>query len=456
MKKLILIPILFLSYFVEAQYVVVKPSQLPAASTINPTDLLILNQGTTTKKVTYSILNTVLKDTFAIKSVVEDSIAALRGDIGTGGSFPYYKTLDDFLVWKMKLNTYLQLGDPDENFGLTIGYYGSTNYVASTLKGGFSNLTKQSIVSAGAGGVDLNFISNGNNYHVTQDSSGLHYNGAIPDTTLTTPNHLMTEAQVKREIAAVGSQWTTTSLGIRYDGGGGDSICHDNTGSMRAYIGGVKVYELKSDGTFHQYSGGNEILYTTTKGAIGLKYNSLNNTAIGDSALTRNILGEQNTAIGPFALWYNLIGNSNTAIGSGSLEENLGNNNIAIGNESGRYNTTLSNRIYINSLNRIDLTSDTTKSIIYGLQDATVANQRLYLNAGRVIISGQIKTLQISAALTDNTPTDAEIDTATGLTPATAGAGYQVTIKDNNGTGLLYKIESDGTDWYYTVMTKAI
>ena len=65
-------------------YIVVKPSQLPAASTINPTDLFILNQGTTTKKVTYSILNTVLKDTFLTKKVTLDSIAALRGDIGTG------------------------------------------------------------------------------------------------------------------------------------------------------------------------------------------------------------------------------------------------------------------------------------------------------------------------------------------------------------------------------------
>jgi hypothetical protein len=62
--------------------------------------------------------------------------------------------------------------------------------------------------------------------------------------------------------------------------------------------------------------------------------------------------------------------------------------------------------------------------------------------------NGHILSAQISAALTDNTPTDAEIDTATGLTPSTAGAGYQVTIKDNNGTGLLYKVESDGTDWY--------
>ena len=62
---------------------------------------------------------------------------------------------------------------------------------------------------------------------------------------------------------------------------------------------------------------------------------------------------------------------------------------------------------------------------------------------------------QISASLTDGAPTAAEINTATGLTPASAGAGYHRTIKDNNGTGLIYRIESDGTYWYYTVMVKA-
>ena len=75
---------------------------------------------------------------------------------------------------------------------------------------------------------------------------------------------------------------------------------------------------------------------------------------------------------------------------------------------------------------------------------------------GDVSIVGRIKTTQLTAALTDNTPTDAEIDTATSLTPSTAGAGWQATIKDNNGSGLLYKIESDGTDWYYTALTKAL
>jgi hypothetical protein len=66
-----------------------------------------------------------------------------------------------------------------------------------------------------------------------------------------------------------------------------------------------------------------------------------------------------------------------------------------------------------------------------------------------------VKTVQISASLTDGAPTAAEINAATGLTPSAAGAGYHRTIKDNNGTGLLYRVESDGTYWYWQSMTKA-
>jgi len=67
-----------------------------------------------------------------------------------------------------------------------------------------------------------------------------------------------------------------------------------------------------------------------------------------------------------------------------------------------------------------------------------------------------IITKQLSGSLTDGTPTAAEITAIVGVSATLAGAGFQVTIKDTDGTGLLYKVESDGTDWFYTVMTKAL
>jgi lysophospholipase L1-like esterase len=68
----------------------------------------------------------------------------------------------------------------------------------------------------------------------------------------------------------------------------------------------------------------------------------------------------------------------------------------------------------------------------------------------------KLKTTPITAALTDGTPTDTEIDTATGLTPATAGAGWECWIKDNDGAGLVYRVVSDGSGWYWFVTTLAL
>lgn len=68
---------------------------------------------------------------------------------------------------------------------------------------------------------------------------------------------------------------------------------------------------------------------------------------------------------------------------------------------------------------------------------------------------GQIKASQYSGSLTDNTPTAAEINAIIG-TAASKGVGFQATIKDTDGTGLLYKVESDGTSWYVIIMNHAI
>lgn len=64
--------------------------------------------------------------------------------------------------------------------------------------------------------------------------------------------------------------------------------------------------------------------------------------------------------------------------------------------------------------------------------------------------------VQALGNLTDGAPTAAEITGIVGKSAYDVGKGYQVTIKDTDGSGLLYKVESDGTDWFYTVMTKAL
>ncbi len=78
------------------------------------------------------------------------------------------------------------------------------------------------------------------------------------------------------------------------------------------------------------------------------------------------------------------------------------------------------------------------------------------INAGNIAGNTAAIIGQYSGALTDGAPTDAELDAAIGLTPATAGAGFRCTVIDTDGTALVYLVASDGTNWWYTVLTAAV
>jgi len=78
----------------------------------------------------------------------------------------------------------------------------------------------------------------------------------------------------------------------------------------------------------------------------------------------------------------------------------------------------------------------------------------IYSN-GDLQFTGAVTQTQLTGSLTDGAPTDAQIDTITGTTPAVVGAGWSVTILDSDGSGLLYRIESDGTNWQYQVLAIA-
>jgi hypothetical protein len=149
-------------------------------------------------------------------------------------------------------------------------------------------------------------------------------------------------------------------------------------------------------------------------------------------------------------------------IGSSPTETN---NEITIGGGGGaNYNTATAIRFMSASDN-----SSTTPTIVADVDingfhadtiselttDSGVYVEGTHFEDDDIEIAGAIKQTQLTGSLTDGAPSDAEIDTVTGTTPAAVGAGWQVTIKDNDGTGLLYRIESDGTNWFYMVMTQA-
>lgn len=63
--------------------------------------------------------------------------------------------------------------------------------------------------------------------------------------------------------------------------------------------------------------------------------------------------------------------------------------------------------------------------------------------------------LPIKTDNTANPPTDAQLDTAAGKTPATFGTGNCFIVDDNNANANVYLVFSNGTSWWYVALTKA-
>jgi hypothetical protein len=66
-------------------------------------------------------------------------------------------------------------------------------------------------------------------------------------------------------------------------------------------------------------------------------------------------------------------------------------------------------------------------------------------------------TIQIrySTADVSNPPTGAELDAAFG-TPADVGAGWIAILNDNGAGANVYLILSDGSNWWYVALTRAL
>ena len=67
-----------------------------------------------------------------------------------------------------------------------------------------------------------------------------------------------------------------------------------------------------------------------------------------------------------------------------------------------------------------------------------------------------VTVLGLHGSLTDGAPTESEINTITSLTPSTSATNILYYIKDDDGSGLIYTVMSDGTVWHYWTSTIAL
>lgn len=161
--------------------------------------------------------------------------------------------------------------------------------------------------------------------------------------------------------------------------------------------GGITTFGFRTTGTAANISAfGYKALGVNTSGAGGnvavgnlagrAMVSGEYNTMIGTSANPNAISGNRNVAVGFQTLNSNSSGGLNTAIGALSLTSTTGTFNVALGYQSGFYNTTASNQIFLNSIDRGNYSGDQTASPFYAQQSGTVANQIVTLN-GRIGIN---------------------------------------------------------------------
>ncbi|MES2286126.1 MAG: hypothetical protein V4547_10590, partial [Bacteroidota bacterium] len=215
-----------------------------------------------------------------------------------------------------------------------------------------------------------------------------------------------------------GSISTNTAIGVNV-------LDSNTTGSLNTHVG----YQSG----FRNFVG----VYNTGLGYRSLYFNKGDyNTGLGLGALQNNSTGSQNTSVGMNSQVLCTTGTLNTSIGLNSLRNNLtGSRNIGLGYEAGQYETG-SNAFYVhNGLGVSDLATGKTNSLLYGIFNATAANQTLTIN-GNVGIGTITPTalLHLKAGTAAANTAPLKFTSGTLLTTPVAGTvefltdGYYATI----------------------------
>lgn len=173
----------------------------------------------------------------------------------------------------------------------------------------------------------------------------------------------------------------TTGAGNTAIGNGAGAVITTGTNNtILGYLAGTALVDgseniLIGSGGKALTSGGNNVM-------VGFNAGLLNTTGTKNTYVgwTAGRSGSQNTAFGAQSL-QSVTGTGNTALGQFAGQNNTsGAGNIYIGFNAGTYATTQSNLLVISSFDNSNYAGDQTKSIIYGQQSTTTANQILTVN----------------------------------------------------------------------------
>jgi hypothetical protein len=389
MKKLLLI-LLIVPYFGFSQ-VKIPISSLPTATGINTTDWFIINQGTTTKKIQYSLFKW---DADSVAKQIHDSLVNYGGSVtlGTANQIPFMNGTTDFQYSEnFKWNdATLTVFDARDNLfignltglGNTIGNYNVLIGEGSFLTGTSSEANVS--IGNGAGaysvgdsnifvGFQAGYNETGSNKLYIENSNSatpLIYGNFADDSlivngTFKTTGHLISGDNFK---------WNDTTL----------ILIPNTTNENNLFIGSPSTGNTINEGANNTFIGSE---------SGRLINNGNENTFIGSFSGTEIQDGTENTFIGYLTGGSSTDINRNTFIGWASGYNSEGDSNIFIGYASG-YNETGSNKLYIEN-------SNSATPLIWGdfANDSVRINGHLQVTSGISLIGedeGTFDTINIS------------------------------------------------------------
>jgi hypothetical protein len=181
-----------------------------------------------------------------------------------------------------------------------------------------------------------------------------------------------------------------SNIYIGYQAGYGATTSTNNTGYDNVAIGKWALY--KNTSGYRNFAFGPTTGFNITQGH--------SNVMIGYAAAFNITTGINNFALGRNSLFYNQTGSNNICIGTQAglgVSNNSFNRSVFIGHQAGFSNTTgsdgvylgykagynqttLSNRLIIDNQDRSSAANEITNCLMYGVFDATPANQSLRIN----------------------------------------------------------------------------
>ena len=181
------------------------------------------------------------------------------------------------------------------------------------------------------------------------------------------------------------------TTGISNAAFGFQALLQDTSGSNNMAIGSTSMYDLLR-GNYNTGVGYGSLysnVFASNNTAVGyyaIRYaTGSDNTAVGYNSQEGSGNISNNTSVGSNAL-SGTTGSNSTAIGQSALQlSTSGNSNIGVGYYAGRYNTSAGNQLFINSLDRNNLSGDKDSSIIYGVQATSIGSQALTINGNLLV-----------------------------------------------------------------------